>query len=70
MGQPDPFAKRTFASDAEHVTHGGVTWQAPPEIGFVQLQADGLLRVNDPARLIELAAPWPAACRHTESRSS
>ena len=48
MGQRDQFAKRTFASDAEQVTRGGVAWQAPPEIGLVHVQADGLLLVKDP----------------------
>jgi hypothetical protein len=66
MGQPEQFAKRTFASDAEQVTHGGVTWKAPPEVGLVSVQADGLLLVNHPARLDDLAQPWPAARRHPE----
>ena len=66
MGQPDQFVKRTFASDTEQVTHGGVAWKAPPEVGLVSVQADGLLMVKDPARLDDLAQPWPAARRHTE----
>jgi hypothetical protein len=66
MGQPDQFAKRTFASDAEQVTHGGVVWKAPPEVGLIKVQADGLLLVKDPARLVGLAEPWPSARLHTE----
>jgi hypothetical protein len=66
MGQPDQFAKRTFASDAAEVTHGGVAWEAAPEIGLVSVQVDGLLRVMDEARLAGLADPWEAARPHTE----
>jgi hypothetical protein len=58
MGQLDQFAKDTFAAEAASVTHGGVSWQLPPELGMSEVRLDGLLRVHDPSRLTTLAPPW------------
>ncbi|WP_437334049.1 hypothetical protein [Sorangium sp. So ce394] len=66
MGQPDQFAKRTFADETERLTGGAVTWQDPPEIGLVKVQGDGLLLVRHPDRIAGLSAPWPEARMHEE----
>lgn len=66
MGQPDQFAKRTFAAATERITGGAVTWQDPPEIGLVKVQSDGLLLVHHPDRIAALPAPWPEAGSHEE----
>ncbi len=58
MGQLDQFAKDTFALEAASVTHGGVSWQLPPELGMSEVRLDGLLRVHDPRLLTTLAPPW------------
>ena len=58
MGQLDQFAKDTFAEETPAVTHGGVSWQLPPEVGLTEVRLDGLLRVHDRAPLAGLAAPW------------
>jgi hypothetical protein len=58
MGQLDQFAKDTFALEAASVTHGGVSWQLPPELGMSEVRLDGLLRVHDPSLLTTLAPPW------------
>ncbi|WP_438024939.1 hypothetical protein [Sorangium sp. So ce233] len=66
MGQPDQFAKRTFADGTERITGGAVAWQDPPEIGLVKVQSDGLLLVRHPDRVAALPAPWPEARLHEE----
>ena len=48
MGQPDQFAKRTFAQETEPLTHGAVIWKDPPEISLTKVQGDGRLVVRDP----------------------
>ncbi|UQA58165.1 hypothetical protein E8A73_044085 [Polyangium aurulentum] len=66
MGQPDLFAKRTFAEETERVTSGAVTWQDPPEMRLEKVQSDGLLLVRRPGPLSRLAPPWPEAQPHGE----
>lgn len=66
MGQPDQFAKRTFAEETAFVTRGAVAWQDPPEIGLIKIQGDGLLCVVRPDDLAGLAPPWPEARAHEE----
>ena len=61
MGQPDLFAKRTFAEETERVTGGAVAWQDPPEIRLERVQGDGLLLIRYPDLLARLPAPWPDA---------
>jgi len=67
MGQPDQFAKRTFAEETERVTGGAVAWQDPPEMGLSHVQADGMLIVRRRELLAGLAAPWPDAGAHDEA---
>lgn len=67
MGEPEQFAKRTFAEDTERITGGAAAWQDPPEIGLSHVQGDGMLVVRQPARLSRLAAPWSAASKHDEA---
>ena len=43
MGQPDLFAKRTFAEETERITAGAVMWQDPPEIRLEKVTSDGFL---------------------------
>ena len=66
MGQPDQFAKRTFAEEIARVTGGAVIWQDPPEIRLEKVQSDGLLLVRSPNLLAQLAAPWSMARAHHE----
>ncbi|WP_437971513.1 hypothetical protein WMF04_20365 [Sorangium sp. So ce260] len=66
MGQPDLFAKRTFAEETERLTGGAITWQDPPEIRIEKVQSDGLLLIHRPDLLEHLTAPWPEALRHEE----
>ncbi|WP_437280606.1 hypothetical protein WME90_08605 [Sorangium sp. So ce375] len=66
MGQPDLFAKRTFAEETERVTAGAVMWQDPPEIRLERVQADGLLAIRRPGLLAHLPPPWPAAQAYEE----
>ncbi|WP_437977153.1 hypothetical protein WMF11_08800 [Sorangium sp. So ce295] len=66
MGQPDLFAKRTFAEETERVTAGAVMWRDPPEIRLEKVQADGLLVIHRPGILAHLPAPWPAAQMYEE----
>lgn len=66
MGQPEQFAKDTFAEEIEPNTHGALAWKDPPEIRLLKVQADGMLLVREPARLPELAPPWSAASGHDE----
>lgn len=61
MGQPDQFAKRTFAEETERITGGALTWQDPPEIRLEKVQSDGLLLVRRPDLLTRLPAPWREA---------
>src|SRR5204863_1661892 len=61
MGQPDLFAKRTFAEETERVTGGAVTWHDPPEIRLEKVQSDGLLLIRRPDLLARLPAPWSYA---------
>ena len=66
MGQPDLFAKRTFAEETERVTGGAVTWQDPPEIRLENVQSDGLLLIRRPDLVAQLPAPWPEARAYRE----
>lgn len=66
MGQPEQFAKDTFAAEVGALTHGALAWQDPPEIRLLKVQADGMLLVRDPARLPELQPPWTSAVGHVE----
>jgi hypothetical protein len=66
MGQPEQFAKDTFAEEIEPSTHGALAWKDPPEIRLLKVQPDGMLLVRDPTRLPELAPPWTAAAGHDE----
>ncbi|WP_438030164.1 hypothetical protein [Sorangium sp. So ce233] len=61
MGQPDLFAKRTFAEETERLTGGAVTWQDPPEIRLEKVQSDGLLVIHRPELLARFTMPWPRA---------
>lgn len=66
MGQPELFAKKTFADETARITDGAVIWQDPPEIRLESVRADGLLVVQRSEHLSGLAAPWPAAQRKEE----
>src|SRR5262245_34757265 len=66
MGQPEQFAKRTFAEETERVTGGAVTGQDPPEIRLEKVQSDGLLLVRRPGLLVRLPAPWREAQPYEE----
>lgn len=66
MGQPELFAKKTFADETARITGGAVIWQDPPEIRLESVRADGLLVVQRSEHLAGLAAPWPAAQRKEE----
>ncbi len=66
MGQPDQFAKRTFAEETERITDGAARWQDPPEIRLEKVQCDGFLVINRPDRLGRLPAPWSEARAHDE----
>ena len=66
MGQPDQFAKRTFAQETEPLTHGAVIWKDPPEISLTKVQGDGRLVVRDPGRLPPLDPPWTEVRGHDE----
>lgn len=66
MGQPELFAKRTFAEETALVTHEALCWQGPPEIGLTKVQSDGLLLVRNPDALADLPAPWCLARTHDE----
>lgn len=61
MGQPDQFAKRSFAEDTGPLTAGGATWDIPAESGLSHVQGDGLLVVRRPGRLAVLPPPWSEA---------
>ncbi|HSN99400.1 MAG TPA: hypothetical protein VLS89_13985 [Candidatus Nanopelagicales bacterium] len=61
MGQPDLFAKQTFAEETERITGGAAAWQDPPEIRLEKVQSDGMLLIRRPALLSKLPAPWPLA---------
>ncbi|HSN99985.1 MAG TPA: hypothetical protein VLS89_16950, partial [Candidatus Nanopelagicales bacterium] len=61
MGQPEQFAKRTFAEDTERLTGGGAVWEDPPEIQLGPVQGDGLLIVRHAEALTRLPPPWPQA---------
>jgi len=66
VGQPELFAKRTFAEETELVTRGAVCWQDAPEIGLTKVQGDGLLLVRRPDDLADLPRPWCLARTHDE----
>ncbi|WP_437805936.1 hypothetical protein [Sorangium sp. So ce1078] len=66
MGQPDQFAKRTFAEETERITAGAARWQDPPEIRLEKVQCDGFLLIRRPDRLEHLPAPWSEARVHDE----
>ncbi|KYF59069.1 hypothetical protein [Sorangium sp. So ce854] len=58
MGQPDQFAKTTFAEETERITGGAARWEDPPEIRLEKVQCDGFLVISRPDRLAHLPAPW------------
>jgi hypothetical protein len=69
VGQPDQFAKDTFAEETPLITQGAMSWQDPPELRLVKLlkvQGDGLLRVHRPELLVGLSAPWSQGRGHLE----
>jgi hypothetical protein len=66
MGQPEQFAKDTFAFEVGPATHDALAWQDPPEIRLLKIQADGMLLVRDPARVAALEPPWSLADGHDE----
>jgi hypothetical protein len=66
MGRLDQYAKEIFAEETLTVTHGGAAWQPPAELNLTEVRLDGGLLVRDPARLLDLAAPWSEACQHDE----
>ena len=66
MGQPDQFAKRTFAVETAVLTHGAVTWKDPPEISLTHIQGDGTLLVRRSSRQPDLDPPWGYAHGHDE----
>ncbi len=66
MGQPDQFAKRTFAQETAQLTHGAVTWKAPPEIRLTHVQGDGRFLVRRSGRLPRLDPPWGYVRGHDE----
>lgn len=66
MGQPDLFAKHTFAQETAALTRGAVTWKDPPEISLTHVQGDGRLLVRRSARLPRLDPPWSYVRGHDE----
>src|SRR5262249_990637 len=66
MGQPDHFAKRTFAQETEPLTRGAVIWKEPPEISLTKVQGDGRPLGRDPARLPPLDPAWTEIRGHDE----
>jgi hypothetical protein len=58
VGQPDQFAKETFALETATVTRGAAVWQLPPELNMSEVRIDGLLVVAAPDVLAALAPPW------------
>lgn len=66
VGQPDQFAKRTFAQETPALTHGAMAWSDPPEISLTKVQGDGRLVVRDPALLPPLDPPWTEVRGHDE----
>lgn len=66
MGQPDQFAKRTFADETAQLTHGAVRWKEPPEVSLSHIQGDGRFLVQRTGRLPRLHAPWSYVRGHDE----
>jgi hypothetical protein len=66
VGQPDQFAKRTFAQETEPLTRGAVVWREPPEVSLTKVQGDGRLVVRSPGRMPPLGAPWSEVRGHDE----
>jgi hypothetical protein len=66
VGQPELFAKRTFAQETAALTHGAVTWKDPPEISLTHIQADGGFLVQRSSRLPRLRPPWGYVHGHDE----
>ena len=66
MGRLDQYAKEIFAEETSAITHGGAAWQPPAELNLTEVRLDGCLLVRDPARLLDLPAPWSEACAHDE----
>lgn len=66
MGQVEQFAKQMFAEETAAVTHGGVVWRGPVELGLAEVRLDGLLVVRESATLADLAPPWTEAAGHEE----
>jgi hypothetical protein len=66
VGQPDQFAKRTFAQETELLTHGAVTWKDPPEISLTHIQGDGRFLIRRSVHLPRLDPPWSYVRGHDE----
>jgi hypothetical protein len=66
VGQPDQFAKRTFAEETASLTCGAVLWKDPPEVSLTHIQADGRLLVQRSERLPRLDPPWGYVRGHDE----
>lgn len=66
MGQPEQFAKRTFAQETAPLTHGAITWKDPPEISLTHIQGDGRFLVRRSGRLPRLNPPWGHVRGHNE----
>jgi hypothetical protein len=66
VGQPDQFAKRTFAQETAPLTHGVVTWKDPPEISLTHIQGDGGFLVRRSGHLPRLDPPWSYVRGHDE----
>jgi hypothetical protein len=66
MGQPDLFAKETFAEETARITRGAAAWLDPPEIRLEKVQSDGLILIRRPQPLARLPLPWFEARGHEE----
>ena len=66
MGQPEQFAKRTFAEETAPLTHGAVTWKDPPEVSLTHIQGDGRFLVRRSGRLPRPDPPWGYVRGHDE----
>jgi len=54
----DQFAKMVFAEETALVSGGGALWVPPMELGLSHVRLDGLLRIQDHARITSLGSPW------------
>jgi hypothetical protein len=66
VGQPEQFAKRTFAQETSSLTQGAVTWKDPPEISLTHIQEDGRFLIRRSGRLPHLDPPWGYVRGHDE----